>query len=136
LTEDEKQAILTLLKGAGGAMVEDNLDDDDTKMTVIQKICAQKCKQREEVTMGEYMNTGFILGSAAEVEHIWSHAGNLLTKGHHAMMLMLLEAILFLKMNMCFWDQGLVLEAYVMQHTSCSAKCIQADEEQLEGKSG
>jgi hypothetical protein len=28
------------------------------------------------------------------------------------------------------------LEAYVMQHTSCSAKCIQADEEQLEGKSG
>jgi hypothetical protein len=28
---------------------------------------------------------------------------------------MLLEAILFLKMNKRFWDQGLVSEAYVMQ---------------------
>jgi hypothetical protein len=84
--------------------------------------------------MGEYMNTGFILGSAAEVERLWSHAGNILTKGHRAMTPMLLKALLFLKMNKCFWDQCLVLEAYIMQCTSRSAKRIQADEEQLHSR--
>ena len=50
----------------------------DAKMTVVQEIRAGKCKQREEVTMGEYIHEhgfylGFRGGSRASLESCCEH---------------------------------------------------------------
>jgi hypothetical protein len=130
LTEDEKDAI-SMLKIDGGATNEES--DGDVEMTVAEKIKAGKRKQREETAGGEdqYHNSDFILGSAAEVERLWSHAGLVLTKSRRSMTPMLLEAILFLKCNRRFWDQNLVAEAFAMQRTARSQRRINDDVEQL-----
>lgn len=57
------------------------------------------------------MPCNFILGSVAEVERLWSSAKHLLGEKRHAMTPLLLEALLFLRFNECFWDEKLVAQA-------------------------
>jgi hypothetical protein len=135
LTDAEKEAVDSLRKD-GAATAEATEDDDG--MTLVQKIRAGKRKQREEAESGEmqYMNTNFILGSAAVVERLWSNAGNILTKNRSGMTPQLLEAILFLKYNRRFWNQALVSDAYQMQRTARSQARINADavQQEVEGE--
>ena len=54
----------------------------------------------------------FICGSAAEVERLWSICKYILTVNRTRRSPILLEAILFLRINRSFWDVKLVQETY------------------------
>ena len=60
----------------------------------------------------EYLNVNFICGSAAEVERLWTICKYILTVNRTGLSPILLEAILFLRINRSFWDIKLVQEAY------------------------
>ena len=60
----------------------------------------------------EYLNVNFICGSAAEVERLWSICKYILTVNRTRRSPILLEAILFLRINRSFWDVKLVQETY------------------------
>ena len=59
-----------------------------------------------------YGNIDFILGSAAEVERLWSLAKHILEDDRRGMMSEdMFEALLFLKVNRRFWNEQNVAEA-------------------------
>lgn len=57
------------------------------------------------------MNADFVLGSVAKVERLRSQARHLLTDNRKKCSPILVEAILFLKVNARYWDVALVAEA-------------------------
>eukprot|EP00171_Calliarthron_tuberculosum_P007903 IDg7903t1 len=59
----------------------------------------------------QYKDCGFILGSNAEVERLFSLAGNVYSANRRSMTPQVFEAIVFLKYNRRFWDQDLVSQA-------------------------
>jgi hypothetical protein len=56
-----------------------------------------------ECTKGGLFNSDFILGSAAEVERVWSIAEYILTKQCKRMTSYLFECLIFLRYNKEFW---------------------------------
>jgi hypothetical protein len=52
-----------------------------------------------------------VIGSAAEVERLWSMARYTLTTTRSIMFPIVFEAILFLRMNCVLWDERMVMEA-------------------------
>ena len=58
-----------------------------------------------------YVNCDYILGSAAEVERLWSLASYVLQDHRSSMTPMNLEALLFLKVIIEFWDVNTVDQA-------------------------
>ena len=60
---------------------------------------------------GQYMNVDFILGSCAMVEWLWSLANYIMVDERKAMSPIMLEAVLFLKVNNRFWDIHVVRQA-------------------------
>ena len=69
-------------------------------------------KRRVAKAADKYMPCGFILGSAAAVERIWSVAKRVIGAGNSSMSPELVEALLFLRYNERFWDVHAVSEAY------------------------
>jgi len=59
-----------------------------------------------------YVNLDCVVGSAAEVERLWSMANCILTNQRKSLAPVMLEALLFLKHNREHWDEGLVMEAH------------------------
>eukprot|EP00171_Calliarthron_tuberculosum_P012024 IDg12024t1 len=59
----------------------------------------------------KYINCDFIIGSVAEVERLWSIAGNILCDNRMRMTPLLFEALVFLKVNKKYWDLNLVRKA-------------------------
>eukprot|EP00171_Calliarthron_tuberculosum_P000083 IDg83t1 len=59
----------------------------------------------------KFRNCRFILGSAVEVERLWSVCKYILTDHRKSTTPRLFESLIFLKVNATFWDQGLVSEA-------------------------
>lgn len=57
-----------------------------------------------------YINCDYILGSVAEVERLWSMARYVLQDHRSSMSPMNLEALLFLKVNIGFWDLATVAQ--------------------------
>ena len=62
-----------------------------------------------------------ILGSAAEVERLWSMAGRVLTKDRSAMSPLLFECIMYLKYNRELWSLADVVEANKRRKNSLKA---------------
>ena len=58
--------------------------------------------------MDNYVNCDFILGSAAEIERVWSLAELVLRKARCKMSPLLMEAMLMLKYNKSFWNKSTV----------------------------
>ena len=65
-------------------------------------------KKRKVLEKTRYINCDFILGSAAEIERIWSISKNILNNSRKSMTPLLFESLLFLKLNKNYWDQKLV----------------------------
>ncbi len=59
----------------------------------------------------KYRNCDFVLESEAEVGRLWSIAKNLLGTQRMYMTPIMLEALLFLRMNKSYWDLSLVSTA-------------------------
>ena len=94
---------------------KDILDRNSSNSCSIAERMAKKrrvCRQE-----AEYVDTNFILGSAAHVERLWSIAKNVSTCARRRMTPQLLEGLLFLKENERFWDINLVSEAIATAKT-------------------
>ena len=57
------------------------------------------------------INAGFVFGSTAMIERLFSNAKNILSDNQCSMSPMLFESIIFLKFNDRFWDQSTVVNA-------------------------
>lgn len=83
---------------------------------------AKRLKTEEQDPSNEYINCDFILGSAAEVERLWSIAGKVFPKDRANMHPIQVEALLFLRINKRFWDKREVVEAIRQAKQEASAK--------------
>ena len=72
----------------------------------------RKRKRESQMADNTYCNCDFILGSAAEVERLWSHAELIMRDNRRHISPILFEALLFLKVNRRFWGASLVEEAH------------------------
>lgn len=106
LTPDERHAVESLLVAEQEDSDNDEEDEEDDILSQFNKR-----QKMETALVGQYMNCDFVLGSAAEVERVWSHAELILRKARYSMTPYLFESLLFLKINKRFWDQGLVTRA-------------------------
>ena len=63
------------------------------------------------VSEGPYHDVGFIFGSSAEVERLWSKALHIFSSTRRRMTVMMFECLLYLKENRRHWNDGTVLLA-------------------------
>ena len=113
MTESEKIATSALLK---------------KKMTVESKQVSctsveQSLKKRQKVleSESEYIDSRFVLGSSAECERLFSMARYVFCENCRSISPLVLESILFLKLNERFWDIELVSHAINTGRTRCTA---------------
>ena len=69
MTAEEKAACQCLLKEGA-----DLAATSSAKLSVAEKLAAQKAKKQKVSMLTEYVNSDFIIGSAAEAERLWSEA--------------------------------------------------------------
>lgn len=127
LTAAEKTTLRKVLKRSiiarqtAGADVDtdDTADDDSAQNTpgspgLKAQVEEAERKRAADTVQGssEYVNLDFVLGSAAEVERLWSLAKYVLTNQRKSMTPLMFEAFMFLKINETFWSEALVIEAY------------------------
>jgi hypothetical protein len=72
---------------------------------------AKRMKVEAEEELGDYFDRRLILGSAAEVERVWSMADKILQPARFSTSPILLEIILFLKFKNEYWDKRTVAKA-------------------------
>jgi hypothetical protein len=82
----------------------------------------KKRKERDEDIYGEYRKCDFILGSAAEIERVWSAAEKVRSPARFSTHPPLLESILFLQFNKKHWSKFIVSESIklVKEEDSCT----------------
>ena len=85
-------------------------------------------RKRQRDNPSGYMNCDFILGSAAEVERLWSIATNVLTDERKKTSPLMLEAVLFLRVNSRLWDVQTVKQALHMSRNERIDRKMQEDE--------
>ena len=96
MADDEKEACRTLLVNDDG-----NSSSSDREGEVDYEERLRKRKRQRDNPSG-YMNSDFILGSAAEVECLWSIATNVLTDERKKTSQLMLEAVLFYELTLDF----------------------------------
>ena len=86
---------------------------DESNMTYEERIASKK--KQKMAKSKKYYDASFILGSAAEVERLWSTANRILDGHRNRTSPLLFEAMLFLHYNRRFWDLDTVIKAIDMQ---------------------
>ena len=114
LSVDEKLAINKWLEKPAGNEVQSNLSLAD-HLSQLRGGEKRKANQMNNACDNDSDDNCFdhIIGSAAEVEHLWSIARYILTTSRTKMAPIVFEAILFLRMNRALWDERTVMEALV-----------------------
>ena len=85
----------------------------------VSNMSEQLAKRRKVNLLNEeYIDSSFNLGSAAEVERMFSIGGNILSNGRRAMTPQVFEALVFLKLNARLWDEQLLSKAIVCSRNS------------------
>ena len=114
LTASEASAIEHLKKCAADDSTEDGLEEPGTEFDIMNR---DRKKKKQKIVSGcgdsEYDPAikHCVLGSAAEVERVWSMAGHVLTEHRASMCPMLFEIIMYLKYNARLWGLDDVIEA-------------------------
>ena len=106
-----------------------NADDEVDKLDEIKQV--RKQRRTQEIgasTAHDYINLDVILGSAAEVERLWSVSSYILLKHCLRMSPVMFEALAYLKANKDLWNEADVIEAMSRRH---SDRVQQAVEEEL-----
>ena len=124
MADDEKKACRTLLVNDDG-----NSSSSDREGEVDYEERLRKRKRQRDNPSG-YMNSDFILGSAAEVERLWSIATNVLTDERKKTSPLMLEAVLFLRINSRLWDVQTVKQAVHMSRNERIDQKIQEENAQ------
>ena len=91
-------------------------DDADGPLSLEEKMKKKHRKRKagllDNGRKSRYLNVDYICGSAAEVERLWSICKYVITTNRSSLTPILLEALLFLRVNRSFWDLRLVQEAH------------------------
>ena len=124
MTDEEKEACQSLL-----LETEEDSSSSDEEISYEERL--RRRKMERENPSG-FMDADFILGSAAEVERLWSIANNVLTDERKKTSPLLLEGILFLRVNVRLWDMQTVKQAYHMSRNDRVDRNIQEDEQHVE----
>ena len=119
MTDDEKQSVECLRLDAADAAGPADAANDAEVLSINER---RKKRRKLSALPKRYMDCGFILGSVAEVERVWSIAKHLLGDVRHKMAPMMLEALLFLRFNERFWDEQLVAKAISHARTERAKK--------------
>jgi hypothetical protein len=113
LTDEEREAVEVLRvrkhkqQNNNEEEKKDDEDDVNSRMARVNKHQKRDVEKGEECT-----NSDFILGSAAEIERVWSHGDLILKKSRRNMSRpILFETLLFLKVNRLYWDVSTVAAA-------------------------
>ena len=120
--------------GVDGDLDEDESEQEDdfvTQMKRLQKDATAGTKRSHGQMVrqqGEYVNTGLIICSAAEVERQWSIAGNLLLPNRAKMAPQFFEAVMMLKYNQRFWRGKTNVIADAIDLVKCERKSERARE--------
>jgi hypothetical protein len=112
LSVDEKLAINKWLEKPAGNEVQSNLSLAD-RLSQLRGGEKRKADQMNNACDNDDNCFDHIIGSAAEVERLWSIARYILTTSRTKMAPIVFEAILFLRMNRALWDERTVMEALV-----------------------
>ena len=137
MTDAEKESCAVLLKeeeAADEGQKESTGNSSAASNSFAAQLEARKNKwkaiSKEE---SKYINCDFILGSAAEVERLWSEADAIITKQRASTSPLLVEVILNLNYNRRLWGLNDVVDANKMRleagKESREQKRIQALEE-------
>ena len=86
------------------------MEDSDNFMTYQERRELHKMKRR--LNNYQYGNVDFILGSAAVVERLWSIVDRLIDGERNNTSPLLMEALLFLRANIIYWDKELMRTAF------------------------
>jgi hypothetical protein len=127
MTAAETTACLHFLVDGDGGEEEPEQPNSPVNLTFAQRFSEHKKRKHANVGGGWHVNVDFILASAAEVEQPWSIASNVMQTNRRGMSPVLLEALLFLKINRSFWDVHAVLKAMNDVRVDGVAKRPQAD---------
>ena len=125
LDENEKNAVCCLLKGNFLGELSPEAEYQEAALGMKERLAKRR---KNEVSNDQYVNCDFILGSAAEVERLWSIAKYVLTENTRSMTPQMFEALMFLRLNERFWDEQLVSEAINGARSDCAAARLGAHE--------
>jgi hypothetical protein len=127
MADDEKEACSHLRANVGEE------EEAAATLTFQEKLTKMRNKKRSSACLdAQFENVDYIIGSAAEVERVWSVARYVLTTQWMGLTPLMFEALMFLKMNERFWDQSMVVEAMGMARTERTAKAVAEDEDLAE----
>jgi hypothetical protein len=110
LTEEEVEACRHLEEGE-----QSDGEIDNEGMSLEDKIQLNRKKRKAGTSRdrkSKYKNVDFILGSAAEVERLWSSCKHVFTAHRSTLTPVFFEAIMFLKHNQEYWDIKTVQHAF------------------------
>lgn len=101
MTEEEVEACEVLLKQdvEGGSSGNDASPSEKS----FEDVMFEKKRSYTKAFSSKYVDCRFILGSGAEVERVWSMAGNVYTKRRSSTSPLVLELILYLNYNKDLW---------------------------------
>ena len=122
MTAGEKEACESLL------VIDDGNSSGSDREEEIEYEERLRRRKRQRENPSGYRNCDFILGSAAEVERLWSIATNVLTDERKKMSPLMLEAVLFLRVNCRLWDVQTVKQALHMSQNERIDRKIEEDE--------
>ena len=122
MTAGEKEACESLL------VIDDGNSSGSDREEEIEYEERLRRRKRQRENPSGYRNCDFILGSAAEIERLWSIATNVLTDERKKMSPLMLEAVLFLRVNCRLWDVQTVKQALHMSRNERIDRKIEEDE--------
>ncbi len=129
LTDAEAEKLIPWKLGgeAKGAEEEKQSDDDEPILSVLEQM-NQDRKRQSEMTESDLYKSAYdpaikhcVLGSAAEVERVWSMAGHVLTEHRSSLSPYVFELIMYLKYNSRLWGLQDVVNANIVRKKETEA---------------
>ena len=110
MTADEIEACRAFLKLE--FVIEEDSSNSDNETNIKQMMANRKKRKASEITgISKYIESDFVMGSAAVVEQLWSKADCIYTKRRAGLSPLVFEMIMFLKENRDLWNLFDVAEA-------------------------
>ncbi len=131
LSVSEKQAIDKWLEKPAAGLQSNGTATVSLADCLVQLKGSNVGEKRKADDMDDGLNTNadtcldHVIGSAAEVERLWSMARYTLTTTRSIMSPIIFEAILFLRMNRVLWDERTVMEALAAVRADQKDECLQ-----------
>lgn len=104
-----------------------DVDGQDSSLNLIMAQKLAENKRRRCNYSNNYNNCSFIMSSVAEVERLWFVARNIVSNNRKSMSPVLFESLIFLKVNIKYWDIHTVSEEIKMARSAAVTDSINLD---------